>query len=315
MLAHPRETRVNGESMRKHFVPVLSVTLFAAALLWTAAAWSQEPAAKPEEPKIKIDWQDGPTNGQLGDIAELKVPAGYRFSGKDGAQKVLQLTHNLTSGNELGVLVPDEGNWYMIFEFDETGYVKDEEGSKLDAGAILKNIQENTEAANQERMKRGWRAFHVNGWQHSPYYDPRTHNLTWAILGKGDEADDRGSVNHSVRILGRHGTMNVDLVASPEDYAAIIPQFDTLISGFSYKSGNRYSDFTSGDKVAEYGLTALIVGGAGAVALKTGLLAKLWKFIVMAIVALVGVIKKIWAAIFGKEDKIEDPNPQATPQG
>jgi len=285
-----------------------------AALLISLCAWSQEPETQ-QQPKVKIDWAHGPVMGQLGDIAQIKVPEGYAFSGEEGAQKVLELTHNLTSGRELGVIVPDKGGWYLIFEFSETGYVKDEEGGHLDADAILKNIQDSTEAANEERRQRGWKAFHVNGWEKQPYYDALTHNLTWAIVGKGDDPSEGESVNHSVRVLGRRGTMNVDLVVSPEDYAASKEQLDSLMSGFIYNPGSRYSDFTAGDKVAEYGLTALIVGGAGAVALKTGLLAKLWKFIVLAIAALVGFIKKIFRAIFGQEEKIEDPNRTAASQG
>lgn len=287
---------------------LLAVIAVAALLPVTAPA--QEPAK--QETPVKIDWQVGPTTGKLGDIAEIKVPEGYEFSGKEGAQKILEITHNLTSGRELGVMVSrsEDSNWYMIFEFDETGYVKDEEGGHLDANAILQNLKDATERANDERRQRGWKPFHVTGWQTSPYYDPVTHNLTWASLISEDNVKP-GAVNHSIRILGRRGTMNVDLVASPEEYAATKPQFDSLISGFTYKQGSRYSDFTRGDKVAEYGLTALIVGGAGAVALKTGLLAKLWKFIVMGIVALVSFLKKIWNTIFGKEEKIEDPNQSA----
>src|SRR4029077_19638210 len=92
--------------------------------------WAQEPA-QPEtnpQPKVHIDWQDGPTVAKLGDVAEINIPEGYRFSGKDGATKLLQLSHNLVSGSELGVIIADGGDWFMIFEFDESGYVKDEEG-------------------------------------------------------------------------------------------------------------------------------------------------------------------------------------------
>lgn len=295
----------------------LIVFAWALLLLLTAGAWCQDPSssAPSQEPKPKINWTSGPTVGKLGDIADIKVPEGYAFSGKEGAQKVLELTHNLTSGRELGVIVPDKGGWYLIFEFDETGYVKDEEGSRLDADAILKSIQEGTERGNEERKSRGWKAFHVNGWEKPPYYDQATHNLTWAIVGKGDDPAGGQSVNHSVRILGRRGTMNVDLVVAPAEYAASKEQLDSLIGGFNYTTGSRYSDFRAGDKVAEYGLTALIVGGVGAVALKTGLLAKLWKFIVLGFAALVGFIKKIFRSIFGKDERIEDPNQKAASQG
>ena len=287
-----------------------------AALALSVVAAAQEPAS--QQPQPKINWQVGPTTGQLGDIAQLKIPAGYLFTGADGARKVLELTHNIPSGKELGALVPqsDDKSWFMIFEFEDTGYVKDDEKDNLNADALLKNMKENTEAANAERQKRGWKAFHVTGWEHTPYYDAMTHNLTWAIRGRGDDPTSSGSVNHSIRILGRRGTMNVDLVVAPGEYAASTSEFNTIISGFTYSAGSRYSDFTKGDKVAEYGLAALIAGGAGAVLLKTGLLAKFWKLIVVGIAALVGFIKKIFGSIFGsKETKIEDPNSQAAAGG
>lgn len=284
-------------------------------LAFLLPASAQEPAQQQGQPKVHIDWQDGPATGKLGNIAEINIPEGYRFADKTGAEKVLQLTQNIPSGRELGVLVANDADWFMIFEFDDSGYVKDEEGGSLNGDAILKNLKDNTESANTERSKRGWKPIHITGWQRTPFYDPQTHNLTWATLVRGDNAQEEPAVNHSIRILGRHGTMNVDLVASPAEYAAITGKFNTLMSGFHYTQGNRYSDFTKGDKMAEYGLTALIVGGGAAVALKTGLLAKLWKFIVMLIVGIGAAIKKLFKSIFKNEEKVENPNQQAASQG
>jgi uncharacterized membrane-anchored protein len=275
----------------------------------------QEPQKQEQQPKIS--WQVGPTTGQLGDIAQINVPKGFRFTGKVGTQQLLVLTHNIPSGNELGAVIADDkdSSWFMIFEFQDSGYVKDDEKDKLDADALLKSMKQGTEEGNEERQKRGWRPLHVVGWDRAPFYDPGTHNLTWATRVRGDDPKGAGSVNHSIRLLGRRGTVNVDLVADPGEYAASLPAFNTLISGFAYSQGGRYSDFTAGDKVAKYGLAALIAGGAGAVALKTGLLAKLWKFIVIGVVAIAGFIKRIFRAIFGKEEKIEDPSRKAAAQG
>ena len=285
--------------------------LFTAGLTIMAAA--QEPAA--EQPKPKIDWQVGPGAGRLGDIGEINIPDGYRFTGRAGTQTVLRLTHNPPSGKELATIIPPEGGWFMIFEFEDSGYVKDNDRN-LNAGSILQNIKDGTEAANEQRKASGWKPFHVTGWETTPFYDPQTKNLTWAIRGRGDDPTDDGSVNHSIRVLGRHGTMNVDLVVSPAKYASTKLEFNTLMSGFSFNSGNRYADFRAGDKVAKYGLAALIAGGTGAVLLKTGLLAKFWKFILLAIVAIGGFIKKLFKSIFGgNETRIEDPNKQAAAQG
>lgn len=238
----------------------------------------------------QIDWQKGPTTGDLGGMADIKVPEGYLFAGKAGAQTLLDLTHNIPSGRELGVVVPASNTeqWFVIFEFDSAGYVKDDEKDKIDAAALLESIQEGTEASNEARKEKGWEAFHVAGWEKPPFYDTVTNNLTWAIRGKGDSGGE--SVNHSIRLLGRRGTMSVDVVLAPEEYGPVVDRFNTMMSGFSFREGSRYQDFVAGDKVAAYGLTALIAGGAGAVAVKTGFLAKMWKVIVAAVLALKKVL-------------------------
>jgi uncharacterized membrane-anchored protein len=88
--------------------------------------------------------------------------------------------------------------------------------------------------------------------------------------------------------------MNVDLVLGPSLVESVVPQFDGLLKGFSYLPGNNYSEFRAGDTVAKYGLAALVVGGATAVAVKTGLLAKLWKLIVPAIAGLAALLGRAW---------------------
>src|SRR5215467_8055230 len=128
--------RKDEKSMTNRSRNAAFCVVFCAIAMISARGWAQEPAAQ-EQPKIQIDWQDGPTTGKLGDIAQIEVPEGYRFAGKAGAEKVLQLTQNLPSGRELGVLVARGSGWFMIFEFEESGYVKDNE--KLDADAILKS--------------------------------------------------------------------------------------------------------------------------------------------------------------------------------
>lgn len=270
--------------------------------------------------KPKIEWKKGPTIWDLGGVAEINVPKGYLFTDKKGTQTLLELTHNLPSGDEVGALVPatEAQDWFVIFEFDQIGLVKDEEKDKLNADGILDSIQRGTEEANSERKRRGWSEFHVVGWERSPFYDDQTHNLTWAIRGRSDTGGP--SVNHSVRLLGRRGIMRVDLVMKPEEYAASVSDFNRLLAGFTFQQGNRYADFVRGDKVAEYGLTALILGGAGAAAVKTGLLAKAWRLVLVAVLALkkliivvfaglAAVLRKIWRWITGRKQEHEEPLP------
>ena len=80
------------------------------------------------------------------------------------------------------------------------------------------------------------------------------------------------------------------------------------MNGFEFTSGNRYAEFMAGDKVAEYGLTALVAGGAGAALAKSGLLAKMWKAIVLGAIAAFAGLKKVLAGVFGKKSAEETPS-------
>jgi len=129
----------------------------------------------------------------------------------------------------------------------------------------------------------------------------------WAlVLGFGLSGAVQAFVSRSEmeRLLGRGGVMHLDLVTSPEHIAGVMGNFQALISGFEYQTGYRYAEWRQGDRVAEYGLTALVAGGAGVALLKSGLLAKFWKLIVAGIAALVAGIRRFWRRITGRNNEV-----------
>lgn len=254
-----------------------------------------------------IPWIEGPVAADIGQEARIAVPDGCLFTGMDGVRQFMELTENPVDGSERAVVFCedewlDETNvWFVVFSFSRSGYVRDDDRDRLDADALLASIREGTAESNKERVKRGWDTLAIGGWVTPPFYDPKTNNLTWALFTLN--ADGSTGLNHSVRLLGRNGVMHVDLVAEPSQLERLLPTFTSLVSSFEYLPGQRYSEWRSGDKVATYGLTALVAGGAGAVAAQTGLLAKLWKLVVGAIVALFAGLKSFWARITGRREE------------
>jgi uncharacterized membrane-anchored protein len=258
----------------------------------------------------------GPSTGKLGDMAEIKVPEGYEFFGKDDMKEFMEKTHNLYSGDELGVLyTKGETGFMALFMFEETGYIKDAEKEKLDADAMWKTMVENEKDANEERKKKGWDEMTMVKWAEAPQYNPQSQRLEWAITL---EEKKQEFVNYNTRILGRKGNMRVIVVPHGDDWQSILGPLNTALDGFSYTSGNKYSEWKTGDKVAEFGLAALVVGGAAAVAAKTGLLgklggfiallfAKLGKLLAVAAVAVAGFFKKIFGG--GKDNDHTPPPP------
>lgn len=268
----------------------------------------------PAEAFRSIGWVEGPHQGQLGSIAQISIPSGYAFAGKEGAQKFLELTQNPTSGTELGIILPwsesSNAQWFMLFEFEESGYVKDDERDSLDADAILKSVREGNEHANKVRRERGWPTLEIVGWERPPFYDAKTKNLTWAIRGM---SQNEPVINYSTRLLGRRGVMQVNLVLSPDELPSTLPHFEKLVTGYTFQPGQKYAEFRKGDKVAAYGLTALIAGGAGAAAVKSGLLGKFWKLIVVFFAGVLAFLKKIFNVLTGRSRDTtlgEQPPPQ-----
>ncbi|MEP2775255.1 MAG: DUF2167 domain-containing protein [Luteolibacter sp.] len=230
--------------------------------------------------------------GQLGTRAEIHVPEGYRFTGSAGTIKLMEFYGNLTNGQELGYLSPMEMDWFAVFEFEDIGYVKDDDKDKLDADEILASLREGQKQANEQLSSRGMPTLNVIGWHTPPFYNTSTKNLEWAI--KLSTSDGGEILNYKTKILGRRGAMDVVLVCSEEQLATVVPEYQKLLTGFSYNESEKYSSFTKGDKIAEYGLVGLIAGGGLLVAAKSGLLAKLWKPIAIGLVAIGAFFKRIF---------------------
>jgi uncharacterized membrane-anchored protein len=239
-----------------------------------------------------IKWKKGPGLGDLGTAAHVKLPEGYVFAAADDTRTIMEANHNPITGKELGFVAPSGEDWFAVFEFDEVGYVKDDEKDSLDANAILDSIKAGTEEGNKERAKRGWPTMTILGWQQPPHYNELTHNLEWAIKA---ESEGEPVINHNTRLLGRGGVMEVTLVVNPNALEETLPKFKSMLQGFEFKTGHRYGEFRAGDKTAAYGLTGLVVGGTTAVLVKSGAFKWLWKIIVAAVVGLSALVKRLFS--------------------
>jgi uncharacterized membrane-anchored protein len=235
---------------------------------------------------------EGPRKVDLGVQAELEVPEGALFADGPATRRVLERSGNLTTGRELGMLLTDEAQ--VLFQFDPVGHVKDDDKDQLDAAKMLESLRSGQEEANEELSRRGMPQLSIDRWQVKPHYDAATHNLEWGPVVKNLE-NGRETTNYNVRLLGRRGVMEVTLLSDPPKLDAVLPWFRTVLTRHAFKKGEDYASFMKGDKVAEYGLAALITGGAVAVAAKTGLLSKFWKVIVLGIAALVAALKKLFS--------------------
>ena len=271
----------------------LPVVLLALLVLTRPAA-----AQQPRDPQdvVKqiqgLGWVHGPADANIGGLATITVPKGLSFLDGPNTRKFLELNLNPPRDNHY-TLSSQDLSWFAVFYFESAGYVKDDE--KLDPDALLKSLQGSDDRANAERKRLSMPAINTVGWHVPPHYDPETKRLEWGVkLRQSDVGAD--VVNYTIRILGRRGVMHVTLVSDPRELDKDIVAFKGALGGYGFVAGEKYAEFKAGDRVAEYGLAALVLGGAAAVATKTGFGKALIKFIGIGVVALFGAV----AAFFRK---------------
>jgi uncharacterized membrane-anchored protein len=248
----------------------------------------------------------GPGTGKLGAIAQIEVPVGYMFLDGPTTRAMMEDRGERTSGQELGFLRPTNGEWAVFFEFSDIGYVKDDDKDKLDAPKLLESYKQGTAAANKEREAAGRAPIIIVGWEQEPKYDPDTHNLTWALRAT---SEGQAFLNYNTRLLGRKGVMEVVLVCDSDALAGTLPTFNQLLTKHKFQTGESYAEYRPGDKVAKYGLAALVLGGVGVGAAKLGLFAwlavafkKFFKLIIVGVIAVVAMFKNAIAKLFGRRN-------------
>lgn len=273
------------------------------ASLTFASALGQEvapPSSSTEQPaevdpSAQYNWQ---TSGQakLGNNATIEIPEGMRFLNGRETDLFMQDRGNLPSIYEGMIIAEDD--WFVVFEYTDSGYVKDDEKDDLNADKLLASLKEGDEEQNKARLANGLDELHTIGWATKPNYNAETNNLEYGLILKGSRGGK--NVNYLTFLLGRQGTMNSTLLCDPDQLESILPEYQKTLTGFQFNAGNTYAEYQEGDKVAEYGLKALVAGGAIFAAAKLGLLGTivLWfkkalKFIVIGVIAIGAWIKRI----------------------
>ena len=253
----------------------------------------------------KIDLPNG--------IATLDLPPSFRYLNPEDSGRVLvDAWGNPPGGTTLGMIFPadvsplSQSGWGIVITYDEDGHVSDEEADTIDYDEMLKDMQSSMEEANVERKKEGYEPVSLVGWAEAPSYDKANHKLYWAKeLAFGDA--QQHTLNYNIRVLGRQGVLVLNAVAGMDQISTIKAEMPNVLSATNFKAGNNYADFNSStDKVATYGIAALVAGG---VAAKMGLFAKLFalliafkKVILFGLIAL-GVGIKKFLGMRKKEEK------------
>lgn len=236
----------------------------------------------------------GPATIPLGKKASIQLPKNYvYFPAKESSVFMTELGNYVDDENFYGLIFHKDIDGFISIDYDNSGYIKDDDAKDWDADELLKSLREGTKEGNKDRVKKGIPAIEVIGWVEKPGYDAATHRLIWSAalkdIGSNVPVNEQG-VNYNTYLLGREGYFELNLITDRGSVEKAKPLTKTLLNAVNFNEGQRYSDYNAKtDKLAEYGLAALIGGIA---AKKIGLLAmigitllKFWKIAAIAVVA------------------------------
>ncbi|MBO0360571.1 DUF2167 domain-containing protein [Hymenobacter sp. BT186] len=238
-------------------------------------------------------------------LGSIDVPKGFRYLNARQSNYVLTTLWGNPSSESLGMLLPadrgplDDNNWAFLIEYDPSGYVSDKDVAEIDYDDLLKEMQDDTEAGNAERVAAGYGRILLLGWAAKPFYDAKLNVLHWAkeLRFSGTPAT---TLNYNVRVLGRRGVLNLQAIGDMSQLPEIRNSIPAVIKSVAFAKGQQYADFNASiDEVAAYGIGGLVAGKVLAKAGALALFAKFWK-IILAVVA------SSWAAIrrfFGGKDR------------
>ncbi len=264
----------------------------------------QQYIAKAKKIWNSLDRQNG--NITLPDnVATLKVPDSFYYLNPKDSEKILVEAWGNPPGagsRTLGMLFPagttpfDNGSWGVTIEYEEDGYVSDENADDINYEELLSQMKDDTREASKQRIEQGYEPIELVGWAAKPYYDTSSHKLHWAKEIRFGN-NQINTLNYNIRVLGRKGVLVLNFIAGMEQKGIIDSNINTVLALAEFNQGSRYEDFNPDlDKVAAYGIGALV---AGKVIAKTGFLVAallfLKKFAIIFIIAIGALLKKLFS--------------------
>jgi uncharacterized membrane-anchored protein len=205
-------------------------------------------------------------------VLQLRVPENFRYLGPEDTQKVLvnawgnpkdkRTRHVGSRGSESD----NKDGWGVVITYAEDGHVSDKDADGIDFDNLLNEMKKGMAEVNKERSESGHERIDLIGWAVTPRYDKKP------IVVLGQRAFLRRVGEHTElqhTYPRKKGVLMLNAVAGMGQLADIEKRMPEVLALTAFNPGHRYEDFDRDtDKVAPYGIAALLAGG---IAAKTGL--------------------------------------------
>lgn len=252
----------------------------------SSVGFSQEKSIE-EERSVSykhLDWKDSGIHKLSNSQSTISLPEGYKVITGESAKKSRELLGEFNKTSTEAIIHDTNFQNRILFEYHDSGHVSLDDWKDLDPKVLLESFIQNTEEANVERQSKGFETLQVLGWVQEPVLDKETNTVFWAIKGKVTN-ESTPLVNAVALKLSRCGYERICWVTTLDSFKPFDGHLDIMLRSHSFNEGARYSDYKSGDKLAGYGIAALVAATVGGKIVKAGWLILLFKKVGGLIVA------------------------------
>ncbi len=280
---------------------VSALSVIGALILLASSALADPPKTEAERNAVldTIQWHEGGVFHLERSKATIRVPNRFAVALDSDVRNFYEVVNGVSAPKNLEAMIVDtKTKSLVLYAPVHEGYVKLDDWSDVDPDRMIAEIRENTENANVQRRANGVPPIHVVGWIEKPNLDRSASVVRWAVEATGE---DGPIVNASALVLGRHGYEKLVWVGPKSEEPSLL--LDAARSALSFDTGTEYKDYQAGDRVAEYGIAALVATAVGAKsAAKFGLFAliaafakKGWLIILMLFGAVASFFKRLFS--------------------
>jgi len=221
---------------------------------------------------FELDWIEGPKVINHTNQGKVQLKEGELALINDDAKQLLYWYNGAEYSSTL--FITEDYYSYTYYQYKDEGYVKLDDWKDVNPDKFIKQMQSDAKEVNKIRIENNFETVEGIEWLQEPTLDKDKNSVYYALLVEW--SDGEISVNASTLILGRYGYTKATYTGDPEEFKINKKEIlSNIVANYSFVEQKKYTNFSTGDKVAAAGIGGLLAASMGIKAFKAGGIAAL----------------------------------------
>ena len=220
----------------------------------------------------ELNWIQGPKVINHTNQGKVQLKKGESALINDDAKQILYWFNGAEYSSTL--FITEDNYSYTDYVYHDVGYVKLDDWKDVNSDKFIKQMRSDAKEVNKIRRENNSETVEGIEWLQEPTLDREKNAVYYAQLVKFSDGDI--AVNATTLILGRYGYTNVTSTGDPEEFKINKDEIlNHIVANYSFVEKKKYTNFSTGDKVAAAGIGGLLAASLGIKAFKAGGIAAL----------------------------------------